>query len=337
MENKLIKAALDILLKNSSDMIFLKDSNLIYRGASMPFVEMVGKNCTEEVIGYGDREIFEDVNLASRYEADDRKIISEGRDLLNFIEPITDKNGRPRYGMTSKFLVRDDNGKVLGILGITKDITKDYITRLRYQKVLGYLFELPADTYAVCYIDVDDWRVIKQRRQNIESVTIQDCRSVAEMCRYALMSMVDKTEDAAEFYNNFTPEALHNVYDRGQNMLSFEYERIMSDGSQRWIRNEINFLEDADNGHLCVMLTAKDIDEKKKREIRIENAALMDQMTNVYNRETAMEYIRDFISEANDGSHVLYMIDVDNFKKLNDTYGHQAGDRFLINFATSLK
>jgi hypothetical protein len=69
--------------------------------------------------------------------------------LLNFIEPITDIDGYPRYGHTSKFLVRDDNGKVLGILGISRDITKEYITRLRYQKELGYLFELPDDTYFV--------------------------------------------------------------------------------------------------------------------------------------------------------------------------------------------
>ena len=102
---------------------------------------MVGKDKVEDVIGHTDREIFSDSNLASRYETDDRKIISEGRDLLNFIEPITDIDGHPRYGLTSKYLIWDENGKVLGILGITRDITKEYITRLHYQRELSYLFE----------------------------------------------------------------------------------------------------------------------------------------------------------------------------------------------------
>ena len=35
--------------------------------------------------------------------------------------------------------------------------------------------------------------------------------------------------------------------------------------------------------------------------------------------------------------HALFMIDADNFKKLNDTYGHQAGDEFLVRFAKELK
>ena len=105
MQNKLIKAAFEVLLNNSVDMIFLKDINLVYQAASVPFVKMVGKDKVEDVIGHTDREIFSDSNLASRYETDDRKIISEGRDLLNFIEPITDIDGHPRYGLTSKYLM----------------------------------------------------------------------------------------------------------------------------------------------------------------------------------------------------------------------------------------
>ena len=78
METVLMKAAFEALLNSSSDMVFLKDTNLIYRAASLPFVKMTGKLHREEIIGHTDVEIFEDQELAKRYQADDRMLMSEG-------------------------------------------------------------------------------------------------------------------------------------------------------------------------------------------------------------------------------------------------------------------
>ena len=50
-----------------------------------------------------------------------------------------------------------------------------------------------------------------------------------------------------------------------------------------------------------------------------------------------MEYIKSILTNENDRQHALFMLDIDNFKSLNDTLGHQAGDKFLIEFAKELK
>ncbi len=337
MEKGLMELAFKMMLDNSKDMIFLKDMNLVYRAASVPFARMVGKASVEEIVGHTDEEVFEDVQLAARYVMDDRKIIASQKDMLNFVEPITDKDGHPRYGSTSKYLVRDEDGEIIGLLGVTEDITTEYIARQQYQQELRYLFELPADIYAVCYIDVDDWRVIKQRRKLIEGGTVQEGQTVEEICRYAVESIADEGCEAVEFYRNFTPAKLWGIFASGRNSLTYEYERRMSDGSVKWVQNDVNFIRDIDSGHLCVMLFAKDIHEAKLEEMRIINAAKLDQMTKVLNRETAMEYIRRIIRHESDRLHVLFMLDVDNFKSLNDTLGHQVGDEFLIKLAEELK
>ena len=337
MEMRLMEAAVNCMIKNSCDMIFVKDADLVYRGASDSFVKMVGKSSAEEIIGYRDCEIFSDVQLAKRYEMDDRKLLAGGKDLLHFVEPITDEDGQARYGSTSKYILRNETGEIIGLLGITEDVTSEYRARQRHEQLFRYLFDLPEDTYAVSYIDVVNWRIIKQKRQQIAEGTLQECNTIEELCDYAVESIVSQDTEAAEFYRTFTQEKLKRIYESGRRSLSFEYARNMSDGSQRWIRNDVNFLIDADNNHLCVMLSAKDINKSKEEEQKIRDAAKLDRMTKVLNRETAMETIRTILREEGDTGHSLYMLDVDNFKALNDTLGHQAGDEFLIRLAERLR
>ena len=336
-EKGLLETAFQMLLQASPDMIFVKDTNLVYRAASMSFVTMVGKKSAEEIIGHMDSEIFKDLQLAKRYERDDRKLMETQKEVLSFVEPIPDVDGQSRYGFTTKCLIQDEKGQVVGILGITKDITLEYFARQRYQQELRYLFGLPEDTYAVCYIDVDDWRIIKQKRQQIAGATLQECQTVEEICSYAVESIINQNNPAVEFYSDFEPTRLWQIYTDGRSNLTFEYERKLSNGSTRWVCNEVHFLSDVDSGHLCVMLSAKDIHESKMEEQKIIDAARLDRMTKVYNRETAMEYIRRILEKEPDCQHALFMIDVDNFKALNDTLGHQAGDEFLIRLASRLK
>lgn len=337
MKEQLMSAAFRTMLDEATEMIFLKDVDLVYQAVSAPFVEMVGKSSAEEVVGHTDAEIYEDKNLCRRYEADERRLLFKQKNMKGYIEPITDDHGQARYGATSKYLLRDGKNQIIGILGIVKDVTREYRARQRYQQEFRYLFELPEDTYAVCYIDVDDWRIIKQRRQNIEDGTLQECQTVEQICSYAVDSIVDKGCEGVEFYQDFTPDTLWSIYNSGRNCVSFEYERKMSDGSARWVHNEAHFLTDVDSGHLCVMLSVKDITADKKEEQEIFEAATLDQMTKVLNRATAIKYIKQIIYNEEEKLHVLFMLDVDNFKGINDTFGHQAGDEFLIRLAGELK
>ena len=324
-------------MNNSTDLLFLKDINSVYHAASMPFIKMAGKSSLSEIIGRTDLEIFENEALAKRYIADDHRLLEGGADLVDYTEPIKDDHGKARYGSTSKYILRDSKGEVIGLLGITRDITTEYLARQRYQSELSYLFELPEDTYAVCYIDVDSWRVISQRRKDISGGTLQECSTVEDMARFAVESIVDKSCKAAEFYRNFSADALHGIYSSGRRTVSFKYERRLSDDSSRWVKNELNFLTDADSGHLCVMLSAKDINGIKQAQKRLEAAARLDSMTQLFNRETAMECIRSILESDKERRHALFMLDIDNFKDLNDTLGHQAGDDFLIKLARGLK
>jgi len=324
-------------LENTTDMVFVKDKDFRYVIASKPFVKMTGKKSIQDIIGKTDFEIFEDKNLAKRYREDDIKLFKTEKNLLKYHEPLADVKGEARYGETSKFILKDEAGNHVGIFCITKDITKDYILKQHYQKELEYLFKLPKNAYAIVYIDIESWRIIAQRRQDVANTTLESCTSVEELIHFALKDIKDTECEAAQFYSKFNPKSLQQLFNKGKMSFSFNYLRNFPDDTQRWVRNDIRLLIDMDSGHQCIMLSAFNVDAEKLQEQNLIEAAQIDKMTKVLNRETAMKQIRQTLSKEKTNTHALFMFDVDNFKQLNDTLGHQKGDMFLVALSKELR
>ncbi|MDR0388985.1 MAG: GGDEF domain-containing protein, partial [Spirochaetaceae bacterium] len=66
----------------------------------------------------------------------------------------------------------------------------------------------------------------------------------------------------------------------------------------------------------------------------LETHAYTDSLTGLYNRHYAEQYFSLLSKMANRGNNVVAMLDIDDFKHINDTYGHAAGDKVLIELAS---
>lgn len=82
-----------------------------------------------------------------------------------------------------------------------------------------------------------------------------------------------------------------------------------------------------------------DISDKKQKESLIHNLAYFDALTNLPNRVLFQERVMNKIPalHRNLKKMALFFIDMDNFKNINDTFGHFTGDKFLIEVAKSIK
>lgn len=336
-QDKLLLTASMQLLRYSREKIFIKDANLIYCAASTKFAQMAGWKDENDLIGKTDFDIFEDQALAQRYRDDDLKLIAQNTDLIDYIEPLTEKDGKPRYASTSKFILRDDNGNFMGLVGVSRDITMEYYLQRNRTRELEYLFALPRDVYFAAYMDIEDWRIISEHHQSVNGFDFAYHGKIDILASNAYSRLVYHNSPAGELYRNFTPDALTALSRKGKREIVLEYQRLIAFAERRWVRDEIHFMEDSISGHLCMMLVVRDIQQRKMDEEEQLLMAERDEVTGLLNRRATMQLIRERLAQSTPGEqHALFMIDADYFKDVNNTYGHQAGDQTLTQFARAI-
>jgi diguanylate cyclase (GGDEF)-like protein len=114
--------------------------------------------------------------------------------------------------------------------------------------------------------------------------------------------------------------------------------RFLGKGNEYiWHRIEEVLLLD-DNGKAIKSVgRALDIDDEKKAIQLLEARTQIDSGSGLYNKLAMEVYIRKFLEECRHGRHAMIVLDIDDFKKINDTKGHVYGDQVIADLAAILK
>ncbi len=110
-------------------------------------------------------------------------------------------------------------------------------------------------------------------------------------------------------------------------------------GSWVWVFDRGKLVERDDAGRPLMMYgTHTDITEQKTLEQRIHELAIRDPLTEIYNRRYIFERLDEIVAEYErvGRNFCISILDIDHFKAVNDTYGHQAGDFVLREFALTI-
>lgn len=121
----------------------------------------------------------------------------------------------------------------------------------------------------------------------------------------------------------------------GQRKNSFDARIINNRGDGVWHRIKFTVIYDDDGSAAYFIGTLTDIDKEKKEKSRLIVQAETDQLTGFLNKISTALKINELIRDDK-GDGALFLFDIDDFKKLNDTYGHHVGDIFLREFTNKL-
>ncbi len=143
------------LIDNLPDDIYIKDTDSRFVLVNNATVFSLGATTSDEVIGNTDFD-FKPHELAELHHADEQRIIKSGQPMINRVEPAIDPAGNRVWYSTTKVPLRNNSGKIIGLVGIGKDITErkqsDKALRESEEKYRT-LFEESKDVIFICTPD----------------------------------------------------------------------------------------------------------------------------------------------------------------------------------------
>lgn len=147
-----------------------------------------------------------------------------------------------------------------------------------------------------------------------------------------------------EFKKCFYPKDINklehilNEIGHGKRYIEEEIRLMDKEHHCHWCRLRLTVQFDKHEVPLRIIGILVDIDEEKKRSQYLLHKAQQDALTGIYNKMTVQNLIKDYLLEMN--THevcALMIIDIDNFKEINDFQGHLFGDAILSDIARRMK
>ena len=293
-------------------------------------------NAFFEIFGYT-REEYESVGEAVRLnlfnQEDFMKIITKINfdytpgEIVRFECRINKKGGEQKWVLitTRKPHNADKNDQTFICNIVDIDSTKNLQMQLQKEKIRYEIIEELSDNIIFNYDVASD--VFEASAKILRSIgTRTKFDNAIENITYA--DMLDH-RDVPAFIG-----ALSNALS-GQRKNSFDARIINNRGDGVWHRIKFTVIYDDDGNASQFIGTLTDIDKEKKEKSRLIVQAETDQLTGFLNKISTALKINELLRDDEEQG-ALFLFDIDDFKKLNDTYGHHVGDIFLKEFTSKL-
>jgi diguanylate cyclase (GGDEF)-like protein/PAS domain S-box-containing protein len=316
------------ILNAIPDPVLAKDSEGKIVFANQKVTQMY-QTSLAQIVGKEDHEFTGDIEMSQAYKKSVADVIEKGKTQKVYEKAIDTNTGDLYHYESLKTPFKDEHGNdfvtifARDVTHFTSEIDEAEKHRKRLEHILNVSGEGLWD-YDVVNSKVyhnHQWELLTGIEKSDNSFIEYQNRILSEDKERVLKAIADLMEHDA-------------VYD-------IEYRMVRADDDKTiWIWDRGKVVERDESGApLRLVGLAQDITDKKVNQLKIENLAFYDLLTKLPNRALLEEKLQQELQYAKRHSvfGACLFLDLDFFKQLNDTYGHQVGDDLLIQISNRIK
>jgi diguanylate cyclase (GGDEF)-like protein/PAS domain S-box-containing protein len=277
-----------------------------------------------------------DEATADVFEANDRDVLAAGEPITFNEEAVNATSGQIAKYMSIKFPVRDPLGEIIGIGGISFDITE----REREQRELASAQSMISTVFSAARLGI----LVLKGPQGGDDGRSGNGSEIID-CNEAYCKITGYSHD--ELVGRSVEDLIHEEdIPIRRRMVDDLMEGKQPVGELRYRRADGNHvvcmavpaITFGPDGEPLFVVQVIDITEQRKFEHQLRHQADHDSLTDLLSRRRFMELLEREVARVYEAgtSAALVMLDLDNFKDVNDVLGHATGDSLLHLVATAL-
>jgi diguanylate cyclase (GGDEF)-like protein/PAS domain S-box-containing protein len=332
IERRLLRAA----VAQAPDFFYVKDRDGRFVAVNQGVAKINGYSEPSQLIGKTDFDLFPLERAQALFDRE-QEVMRTGRPVVDHEDQLPNSAGEVRWYSSSKSSLHDGDGNVIGLAGVTHDVTarRDVEAEAtRNHNLVNFALTEMSDGLAM--FDRDRHLVLCNRRYSEMFPLTGEVRRPGAHIRDILKAVVDTGEQI-----NVPKDDPMGWIDRIANSLGMQGDEEVTFADGRWL--QIRTRPTSDGSSLVVVA---DITAAKKAELalvsmtdQLKQLATTDSLTGLLNRRSLDQVLENDLARTGRDRQPLsvLMIDVDRFKAYNDRYGHQAGDACLKLVANCLR
>lgn len=308
------------LIDNFPFMVWLKDKESHFLTVNQAYAESYGYESPEQIVGKTDFDLSPP-DLAEHYRAHDRSIMeSHHREVIE--EQFEGPQDR-HWIETYKAPVLDDNGEVLGTVGFSRDITERKAAEAELRMTAAIF------NSQVAMVVTDSKGQILKVNEAFTQVTGYSPNEVIGQRMNLLSAGIHQPEFYAAMWKR--------IIDHGGWEGEIWNRRKSGETYPQWLT--VTAIKGGDGDVINYVGTMLDITHRKELEEKMQRLAHYDTLTELPNRALLLERLQSGIAHAKRAKALLCLLymDLDKFKEVNDTLGHDIGDLLLKEVAKRIK